>query len=118
MAGNVSHELVTDGFDIYQDLANNTAIYPDNVRILYPALGLGEAGEVQGKIKKIYRDKGGEWSAADRMEVAKELGDLLWYIAAVARDLNVSMGYIATQNLEKLQSRQERGVLGGSGDNR
>lgn len=118
MVSNMTHELVSDGFDAYQERAVLTAIYPDDVRILYPALGLGEAGEVQGKIKKIYRDKGGQWSAEDRIEVAKELGDLLWYIALVARDLNVSLGYLAVANLEKLASRQERGVLGGSGDNR
>jgi NTP pyrophosphatase (non-canonical NTP hydrolase) len=118
MAGNVSHELVTDGFDIYQDLAVGTAIYPTERAIIYPALGLGEAGEVQNKVKKVYRDKGGEWSAEDRMAIAKELGDLLWYVAVLARDLNVSLGYIAVQNLEKLASRQERGVLGGSGDTR
>lgn len=118
MAGNVSHELVTDGFDIYQDLAVNTAIYPSEFSIIYPALGLGEGGEVQNKVKKIYRDCGGQWSAENRMEVAKELGDLLWYVAVLARDLNVSLGYIATQNLEKLASRKERGVLGGTGDER
>ena len=118
MAGDPKLELVTDGFDIYQEKAIETAIYPEQYKIMYPALGLGEAGEVQNKVKKIYRDCGGQWSAENRVEVAKELGDLLWYIAVLANDLGVSLGYVATQNLDKLASRKDRGVLGGAGDSR
>lgn len=113
-----NYDPVVIGMDDYQEQAITTAIYPEQYKIIYPALGLGEAGEVQNKIKKIYRDCGGQWSAENRIKVAEELGDLLWYVAVLARDLDVSLGYIASKNLEKLASRQERGVLGGSGDSR
>lgn len=113
-----NYDPVVIGMDEYQEKAVVTAIYPEQYKILYPALGLGEAGEVQNKIKKIYRDCGGQWSADNRIAVAEELGDLLWYIAVLAQDLNVSLGYIAANNLDKLASRKDRGVLGGSGDSR
>ena len=98
----------------YQRLAAETAIYSSAHRLLYPALGLaGEAGEVANKIKKMLRD-----NKFDREGVAAELGDVLWYVAALARDLNVDMQDLAKGNLEKLYSRKERGTLGGNGDNR
>lgn len=114
----ITASLIADGFETYQDHAMTSAIYPEQYKIMYPALGLGEAGEVQNKVKKIYRDNGGQWSAENRIAVAEELGDLLWYIAVLANDLGVSLGYIANQNLDKLASRKERNVLGGSGDSR
>jgi NTP pyrophosphatase (non-canonical NTP hydrolase) len=108
-------EYVENGFDDYQEAASKTAIYPPNVKVFYPALGLaGEVGEVANKIKKHYRDL----TPLDREELAKELGDVLWYVSALASDLGVSLGYVATENLKKLNSRKERGVLGGSGDER
>ena len=64
------------------------------------------------------RDKGGVISEADSLELSKELGDVLWYISALACELNVSLSTIAEDNLDKLTSRQERGELQGSGDNR
>jgi NTP pyrophosphatase (non-canonical NTP hydrolase) len=98
----------------YQQMAAKTAIYSSAHQLLYPALGLaGEAGEVANKIKKMLRD-----NKFDREGVAAELGDVLWYIAALARDLNVDMQDLAMQNLEKLYGRKERGTLGGNGDNR
>lgn len=98
----------------YQRLAADTAIYSSAHRLLYPALGLaGEAGEVANKIKKMLRD-----NKFDRDGVAAELGDVLWYVAALARDLNVDLQDLAMGNLEKLYSRKERGTLGGNGDNR
>lgn len=102
----------------YQDQANDTAIYPNYARLTYPALGLtGEAGEVADKVKKLIRDQK-ELTAQERVEIAKEVGDVLWYIAAMARDLGIDMETMARMNLEKLASRAERGVVGGSGDNR
>ena len=96
----------------YQQEAVKTAIYADP--IIYPALGLGnEAGEVQGKIKKMLRD-----GTFDKEAIAAEIGDVLWYIAALCRDLEVDMAEVALKNLAKLKSRQERGTLKGSGDNR
>ncbi len=78
----------------------------------------GEAGEIAEKVKKIIRDKGGKVSAADKAEMAKEIGDVLWYLAVFADHLGLSFDEIAKANLDKLQSRQARGVLGGAGDNR
>jgi len=107
-------------FDLYQDKADETAIYPhkgDN--LYYPALGLaGEAGEVCEKVKKIMRDKGGVLSEEDSVELSKELGDVLWYLSALACEINVGLSTIAEENIDKLHSRKERGMLQGSGDNR
>ena len=108
-------------FNDYQKQALKTVISSgDEFKdLLHWVLGMnGEAGEVAEKVKKIIRDKGGEVSQADKEELAKELGDVLWYVAVFAHDLGVSMDKIAEQNLDKLRSRKERGVLGGSGDNR
>lgn len=103
----------------YQEKAVATAIYPQEYAIIYPALKLsGEAGEVSEKIGKALRDRGGQMPEAFRLELAKELGDVLWYIAAMARDLGLDLETIARMNVEKLADRQKRGVLGGSGDNR
>ena len=82
-------------------------------------LGLvGETGEVADKIKKVIRDDGGKLSEEKRRDIEKELGDVLWYLANLATELNLSLDEIALKNLEKLQDRQDRGVLRGSGDNR
>ena len=104
-------------FKEYQEQAVKTAIYGAGSTIIYPALGLGnEAGEVLGKIKKVLRDKDGVFE--DNKEIGKEIGDVLWYIAALCRDLNLSMDTIAQENIEKLLDRQKRNVIGGSGDDR
>jgi NTP pyrophosphatase (non-canonical NTP hydrolase) len=103
----------------YQNLAVRTAIYGSGSTIIYPALGLAnEAGEVLGKIKKVLRDKEGVFNEETNKEIGKEIGDVLWYIAALARDLNLDLGEIAHENLIKLADRQARGVIQGSGDNR
>lgn len=104
----------------YQDEAFQTAIYPNKGNnIVYPALGLiGEAGEVAEKIKKILRDKNGEWGPGDRAAIVKELGDVLWYLSALCTEFQVDLEYVALTNLEKLQSRQQRNTLQGSGDDR
>lgn len=106
-------------FKQYQDIARTTAIYPPEHRITYPALGLaGEAGEVAEKVKKSIRDHQGMWTPDGKQAVAKELGDILWYVANLASDLGLSMQEIAEQNIEKLLDRKKRGALSGSGDNR
>ena len=100
--------------NVYQDRAVATAIYPETHKITYPALGMaGEAGEVANKVKKIIRD-----GKMDKAELAAEVGDCLWYIAALCRDLNLDMGELAKSNLEKLYGRKQRGTLQGSGDKR
>lgn len=98
----------------YQARAVVTAIYPETATITYPAMGLAnEAGEVLGKVKKIVRD-----GTFNREDILDELGDVLWYTAALARDLDSELSEVAQRNLDKLASRKERGVLRGSGDKR
>lgn len=101
----------------YQEAAYATAVYPDAFNILYPAVKLAsEAGEAVGVVGKFLR---GDYGFEEmKRQLRKELGDVLWYVAAVAEDLGVSLQIIAEENLEKLQDRKERGVLKGSGDNR
>lgn len=106
-------------FNDYQDLAKTTAIYPGEYKLVYPALGLtGEAGEVAEKVKKLLRDKQGVVSDEFKTELKKELGDVLWYLSAMATDLGLTLEEIAQANYQKLKDRQERKVLSGSGDNR
>ena len=103
----------------YQTQASKTAIYNDADIIIYPALGLlSEAGEVAGKVKKVLRDKNGHFDPTEREKIADEVGDVLWYIAALCTDLGIGMEIIAQRNLDKLNSRMARGVIKGSGDNR
>lgn len=106
-------------FKEYQDEAVKTALYSANNNIIYPALGLAnEAGEVLGKIKKVLRDNDGIYAPANVEDIGKEIGDVLWYIAALSRDLGLDMDIIANNNLIKLRDRMNRGVIQGSGDNR
>jgi NTP pyrophosphatase (non-canonical NTP hydrolase) len=84
-------------------------------KLWYYGLGLvGEAGEVADKIKKHYRDE----TPLDVSAIVKELGDVLWYVATMARLLGVNLKDVAIANLNKLEIRARRGTLGGSGDNR
>ena len=107
-------------FSEYQQKARQTAKYPViGDRVIYPTLGLtNEAGEVAGKIKKIFRDKGGVISEADRQALQAELGDVLWYLAQVATELGLSLDEIARRNIDKLLDRQARGKIQGDGDDR
>ena len=103
----------------YQRESRRTAEYPRDAWLAYPALGLaGEAGEVAEHAKKAIRDDGGKVNEERRAAMSKELGDVLWYVAQLASELDLSLDEIAKQNLEKLFSRQARGVLSGSGDDR
>ena len=107
-------------FKEYQKKSRKTAIYPKiGKNFVYPALGLGdEAGEVLGKVKKIFRDKKGIVSKETKEEIKKELGDVLWYVSQLATEMNLSLDDIAKSNIKKLYSRMKRGKLHGSGDNR
>jgi NTP pyrophosphatase (non-canonical NTP hydrolase) len=103
----------------YQQLSRRTAEYPREAWLAYPALGLaGEAGELAEHAKKAIRDDGGTVSDERRAAMAKELGDVLWYVAQLASELGLELEDVARENLEKLSSRQRRGVLSGSGDER
>ena len=107
-------------FNNYQTKSRATAKYPViGHGVIYPTLGLvNEAGEVAGKIKKVFRDKGGEISAETREALKAELGDVLWYISQVATELDLSLDEIAEANIAKLLDRLERGKIRGDGDNR
>ncbi len=107
-------------FTEYQTKSRKTAKYPPiGHGVVYPTLGLtNEAGEVAGKIKKIFRDKGGVINGEDREALTSELGDVLWYLAQVCTELDISLDEVAEHNIEKLLSRLERGKIGGDGDNR
>jgi NTP pyrophosphatase (non-canonical NTP hydrolase) len=103
----------------YQRRSRRTAEYPREAWLAYPALGLaGEAGEVAEHAKKAIRDDGGTVSVERKAALSKELGDVLWYVAQLATELGLDLEEIAQQNLAKLLSRQQRGVLSGSGDER
>ncbi|MFH0820101.1 MAG: nucleoside triphosphate pyrophosphohydrolase family protein [bacterium] len=107
-------------FEEYQKLSRRTAFYPnkDN-NFVYPTLGLsGETGEVAEKIKKVLRDKNGVVDEATKADLAKELGDVLWYMAQIATELGLSLDEIAKNNIVKLADRQKRDMLKGNGDNR
>lgn len=107
-------------FEKYQTQAWETAIYPRKGEDLcYPILKLnGEAGEVAEKYGKILRDKEGRVSLEDRRALMDELGDVLWYISAIAMTLGADLEDVAQRNIEKLQSRKDRNVLHGEGDTR
>jgi NTP pyrophosphatase (non-canonical NTP hydrolase) len=104
----------------YQARSRRTATYPGaGENIVYPTLGLaGEAGEVAEKVKKMLRDDGGVMTGERLEALAGELGDVLWYVAQVATEAGLDLDEIAQANLDKLLSRQQRGVLSGSGDQR
>lgn len=123
-------------FEEYQNKAKETAVYPTtlldipvknapeavmlpDMKWIYPVLGLtGEAGEVADKFKKIVRDKTGFVSDEDKVEIVKELGDVLWYISAIAGDLGVDLESVAKGNIAKLSKRKAEDKIKGSGDNR
>ena len=79
---------------------------------------MNEAGEVAGKIKKIFRDQNGQITEEDKQSLKNELGDVLWYLTQVRTELDLTLEEVAEMNLTKIFSRQERGKLGGDGDNR
>lgn len=121
-------------FDEYQKAAHNTAAYPTvcvtpscvkhidatTLAWVYPALGLsGETGELLNKLKKILRDNPTKEATEEQLnQIGHELGDILWYITELATVFGLPLDLIAQSNIDKLQSRQERGKIAGSGDNR
>lgn len=111
-------------FDDYQNATRETAIYPGNTAqtseaVIYCALGLvGEAGEVANKVKKIVRDDMYVITDTKRREISQELGDVLWYVARLADELDLSLTEISRQNLDKLILRKQCGKIRGNGDER
>ena len=103
----------------YQEEALKTAIYPEDKKIIYPTLGLtGEAGEVAEKVKKVIRDNNQEFTDEKKRQIALEISDVLWYCATLAHDIGYTLEEIAQMNIDKLESRQQRNKIGGSGDER
>lgn len=110
----------------YQRLASKTAVFPrdpEHVGIYYCALKLcGEAGEHAEKVAKFLRgDHDGRSDIevqAERLKIAMELGDVLWYVAALAELYGYTLSEIAERNIEKLRARADRGTIKGSGDDR
>jgi NTP pyrophosphatase (non-canonical NTP hydrolase) len=120
----------------YQSRTKETAIYRESnieilkrlplqdahvlLNIVYVSEGLtGEAGEVSSLVKKLMRDTFGDYNGSDfREKMRKELGDCMWYISQMCNELDFSLAEIMQINLDKLQARNERGTLGGSGDER
>jgi NTP pyrophosphatase (non-canonical NTP hydrolase) len=109
-------------FKTYSDTAWATAVYPykgncEFSGIAYCMLGLtGETGEIAEKIKKVYRDKGGVFDDETKSLIRKEIGDVIWYLNALAIELGFSLDEAAQENNAKLLDRMKRGVLKGSGD--
>lgn len=102
----------------YQAAALTTATKL-NKSIVYSTLGIcGEAGEVADKVKKVIRDNNQQFTDEKKREIAKEIGDVLWYCATLSHNLGFTLEEVVQMNIDKLQSRKERGVLSGSGDNR
>ena len=106
-----------DSFDAYQTEARKTAFCPPEHKITYPAIGLaGEAGELANKVKKLLRGDDNRDELIDGVKA--EMGDILWYLAALADDIGVSLSDVAGENIAKLASRYARNQLRGAGDNR
>lgn len=85
----------------------------------YPYFALAEeTGEFLGKIAKAHR--GDYQGTMDDLDLAlrKELGDILWNVAAIASVHGWTLDSIAEMNLDKLTDRKDRGVIKGSGDER
>jgi NTP pyrophosphatase (non-canonical NTP hydrolase) len=110
---------VSNTLNQYQDLARKTAIYPGKgelMGLLYVALGLGEAGEYQGKVKKVLR--GDKTLEEAREALLDELGDILWYVSQNASELDITLHDLARRNIDKLRARKAAGTLQGEGDQR
>lgn len=106
-------------FNEYQAQARTTKNYPDEIGLLYAALGLaGEAGEVANKVKKVYRDDKGVLTAERAQAIAQEMAGCIWYLSAMCDEIGVSFSAIAQANLTELADRKARGVVHGDGDNR
>jgi len=104
----------------YQSRACETAIFPNKQAMEYLTLGLtGESGEIANKVKKFIRDGAAKDEyLAKRIEIGYEIGDVLWYCAVLAEELEMNLGHIMEKNLEKLADRHKRGKISGSGDHR
>ena len=84
-------------------------------RLVENTLGLvGEAGEVAEKVKKLIRDE----SRFTKEDIIKELGDVMFYVTALANYYGSDLQEVIEGIVIKLDGRETRGTLKGSGDNR
>lgn len=103
----------------YQNEAIKTKIYGSGMAIIYPSLKLnGEAGEVAEKVGKTMRDNNGVFTDEIKLEIAKEIGDVMWYCSALSEDIGFTLEEVCQLNLEKLRKRREENKIHGEGDNR
>lgn len=111
---------IYQGFEEYSDEVRQSMLPSiKDAQVLYSALNLAsEAGEVCGKLAKALRDNGGDLNKDELMEIAKEIGDVYWCATALADGLSMAPGGVALGNVNKIRDRMDRGVVGGSGDNR
>lgn len=110
-----TRERIDISADEYQAKASLTAVYPPEVAVEYLALGLcSEAGELAGKVKKHLRGDGD----LTREAMTAELGDVLWYVALLSKELGLPLSRVMQLNLKKLQDRAQRDVIRGDGDHR
>ena len=106
-------------FRQYSEESSKVLLYPQEIAPLYLALGVnGEAGELGEKVKKVYRDNNGIFTDSSKLEIKKEIGDVLWYLNRLSEHLGFSLESAAELNLIKIQSRIERDLVQSSGDNR
>lgn len=107
-------------FNEYQKFCSSTAVYPKiGKNFVYPLIGLqGEVGEVSEKVKKLFRDDKGKLTDEKRVEIIKELGDVMWYISQLATEFNTKLSDVVKGNIEKLTKRKVENKIHGSGDNR
>lgn len=101
----------------YQSFVKSSKKYDDRFRLLYPVLGLtSEAGEVSGKLKKIFRDHNGEISDEQRSKLIDEISDVLWYVTACVDDLDFTLEELAEYNYTKISGRLRDNTIHGDGD--
>ena len=102
----------------YEELVKITKVYPESAKFYYAALGLAsESGEVAGKFKKYFR---GDYNSIEdiKEKIVDELGDVLWYVTALAIELDTTLDDIKAKNQEKLLNRMRSNAIKGEGDNR
>lgn len=86
-------------------MSTRTAETLGDARYIYPALGMnGEAGEVAEKVKKVIRDRKGEWDSETKRLTALEVFDVIWYCMAMLQDLGYAFSETARMGLDKLSS--------------
>lgn len=101
--------------DFYSGWVEKKILTEGQERLYENTLGLvGEAGEVAEKMKKLVRDS----SKFSNEEILKELGDVVFYATALANIYGRGLQEVLELNIKKLDDRQKRGKLKGSGDNR